>query len=48
VAGLEMLERLGERSELTEQSARYAQLLEDRDMPGQALKYYKKAFESHQ
>jgi tetratricopeptide (TPR) repeat protein len=48
VAGLEMLERLGERSELTEQSARYAQLLEDRDMPEQALKYYKKAIESHQ
>jgi tetratricopeptide (TPR) repeat protein len=48
VAGLEMLERLGAREELTEQSARYAQLLEDRDMPEQALKYYKKAIESHQ
>jgi hypothetical protein len=48
VAGLEMLERLGAREELTEQSARYAQLLEDRDMPGQTLKYYKKAIESHQ
>src|SRR5216684_3134262 len=48
VAGLDMLERLGAREELTEQSAHYAQLLEDRDMPGQALKYYKKAIESHQ
>ena len=48
VAGLEMLERLGAREELAEQSARYAQLLEDRDMPEQALKYYKKAIESHQ
>ena len=48
VAGLEMLDRLDERSELAEQSAHYAQLLEDRDMPGQALKYYKKAIESHQ
>ncbi len=48
VAGLEMLERLGAREELVAQSAHYAQLLEDRDMPEQALKYYKKAIESRQ
>ncbi len=46
VAGLEMLERMGFRDERADQSAFYAQLLEDRGLPQEALKYYKKAFES--
>ncbi len=46
VAGLEMLERLDMHEELANQSAYYAQLLEGRGMPKEALKYYKKAFES--
>ena len=48
VAGVEMLERLDAREELANQSANYAQLLEGRRMTKEALKYYKKAFESRQ
>ncbi len=48
VAGVGMLERLDTREELANQSAYYAQLLEGRGMPKEALKYYKKAFESRQ
>ena len=48
VAGVGMLERLDTREELANQSAYYAQLLESRGMPKEALKYYKKAFESRQ
>jgi len=46
VAGLAMLERMDFRDERADQSAFYAQLLEDRGLPQEALKYYKKAFES--
>ena len=46
VAGLEMLERMGFRDESADQSAFYAQLLEDRGLAQEALKYYKKAYES--
>lgn len=46
VAGLDMLERMDLREELADQSAFYAQLLEDRGLAQEALKYYKKAFES--
>jgi tetratricopeptide (TPR) repeat protein len=48
IAGVGMLERLGTREELANQSAYYAQLLEGRGMTKEALKYYKKAFESRQ
>ncbi len=48
VAGVEMLERLDTREELANQSALYAQLLEGRGMTKEAIKYYKKAFESNQ
>lgn len=48
VAGVEMLERLDTREELANQSAHYAHLLESRGMTKEAIKYYKKAFESSQ
>ena len=46
VADLEMLERLDAREEFADQAVHYAQLLEDRGMPQEALNYYKKAVES--
>ena len=45
-AGLNMLERLDIREELADQSAIYAQLLEVRGLPDEALRFYKKAFEN--
>ena len=45
-AGLNMLERLDIREELADQSANYAQLLEVRGLPNEALRFYKKAFEN--
>jgi tetratricopeptide (TPR) repeat protein len=44
--GLNMLERLNSRDELADKSAIYAQLLEKRGLPNEALKYYKQAYES--
>lgn len=46
MAGLQMLERLNSREELAEKSALYAQLLEERGLPKEALKFYKQAYES--
>jgi tetratricopeptide (TPR) repeat protein len=46
MAGLEMLERLGAQEEFADQSAHYAELLENRGMVQEALTRYKKAFES--
>ena len=46
MAGLHMLERLNTRKELAEKSALYAQLLEVRGLPKEALKFYKQAYES--
>ena len=46
MAGLEMLQRLGAQEEFADQSAHYAELLEDRGMVQEALTHYKKAFES--
>jgi len=46
MAGLSMLERLKSRKELADKSARYAQLLEERGLPNEALKFYKQAYES--
>ena len=46
MAGLSMLERLNNRQELADKSAIYAQLLEERGLPNEALKFYKKAYES--
>ncbi len=46
MAGLHMLERLHTRKELAEKSALYAQLLEVRGLPKEALKFYKQAYES--
>jgi tetratricopeptide (TPR) repeat protein len=48
VAGLAMLERLGLQEELTDQMARYAQLLEERGMVHEALTYFRRAFEGRQ
>lgn len=48
LAGLRMLERLNDLEELSEQSAIYAQLLEGRGLTGEALKFYKMAYESGQ
>jgi tetratricopeptide (TPR) repeat protein len=45
MAGLSMLERLNTRQELADKSAIYAQLLEERGLPNEALKFYKKAYE---
>ncbi len=45
-AGLSMLERLDIRGELADQSAIYAQLLEMRGLPNEALRFYKKALEN--
>ncbi len=47
VAGLEMLERIGAHEDLPNQCVFYAQLLEERGMEHEALKYYKKALRSH-
>ena len=46
MAGLEMLQRLGAQEEFADQSAHYAELLENRGMVQEALTQYKKAFES--
>jgi tetratricopeptide (TPR) repeat protein len=46
MAGLNMLERLNNREELAEKSARYAQLLEERGLLNEALKFYKQAYQS--
>ena len=46
MAGLEMLQRLGAQEEFADQSAHYAELLENRGMVQEALTHYKKAFES--
>lgn len=45
-AGLGILERLDTREELANQSAIYAQLLEERGLPNEALRFYKKAYEN--
>jgi len=46
MAGLNMLERLNNREEFADKSARYAQLLEERGLTNEALKFYKQAYES--
>jgi tetratricopeptide (TPR) repeat protein len=46
MAGLNMLQRLNNREELADKSARYAQLLEERGLSNEALKFYKQAYES--
>lgn len=46
LVGLTMLERLGNREELADKYAIYAQLLEGRGLQVEALKFYKKAYES--
>jgi len=46
MAGLHMFERLNNRKDLAEKSAFYAQLLEARGLPKEALKFYKQAYES--
>ena len=48
IAGLEMLERLGLQEELSDQLARYGQLLEERGLVHEAIKYFKRAFEGQQ
>ncbi|HLI08747.1 MAG TPA: helix-turn-helix transcriptional regulator [Ktedonobacteraceae bacterium] len=48
IAGLEMLERLGLQEELSDQLARYGQLLEERGLMQEAIKYFKRAFEGQQ
>jgi tetratricopeptide (TPR) repeat protein len=46
LAGLDMIERLKSTREYAGQCVHYAQLLEERGLPKEALKYYKKAVES--
>jgi len=46
LTGLDMLERLKNYQEYAGKCALYAKLLEDRGLPKEALKYYKKAYES--
>src|SRR6266516_1544487 len=46
VAGLDMLEQLQMHEELADQSALYAQLLDERNQAQEAITYYKRAFES--
>jgi len=46
VAGLDMLEQLQMLEELADQSASYAQLLDERNRAQEAITYYKRAFES--
>ncbi|MEO8954312.1 MAG: hypothetical protein ABI465_07050, partial [Ktedonobacteraceae bacterium] len=46
VAGLAMLEHLRLDEEVSDQSALYAQLLDEREQLPQAIVYYKRAFES--
>lgn len=48
IAGLEMLERLGLHEELSDQLACYGQLLEERGLVHEAIKYFKRAFEGQQ
>jgi len=47
-SGLELLQQLGEREDLTEQLAHYAQLLEGRNCIQKALLYWKRAYETQQ
>ncbi|MHB8599394.1 MAG: helix-turn-helix domain-containing protein [Ktedonobacteraceae bacterium] len=47
VQGLDMLERLNISDELSEQSALYARMLEERGKEREALTWYRRAFESH-
>jgi tetratricopeptide (TPR) repeat protein len=44
--GLSVLERLDTREDLADQSAFYAQLLEERGLTNEALRFYKKAYEN--
>jgi tetratricopeptide (TPR) repeat protein len=46
VAGLDMLEQMQMYEELADQSASYAQLLDERGQAQEAITYYKRAFES--
>ncbi len=46
LAGLDMIERLESNREYAGQCVHYAQLLEERGLPEEALKYYKKAVKS--
>jgi tetratricopeptide (TPR) repeat protein len=46
MSGLRMLERLNNHKELADTSAIYAHLLEERGLPNEALRFYKKAYES--
>ena len=46
VAGLDMLEQLQMYEELADQSASYAQLLDEGNRAQEAITYYKRAFES--
>ncbi|GAC1385238.1 MAG: hypothetical protein NVS4B7_08350 [Ktedonobacteraceae bacterium] len=46
VTGLQMLEQMKMHDELSDQSAFYAQLLDERNKPREAITYYKRAFES--
>ena len=48
VAGLGMLERLRRREELAEELVRYAQLLESHGRIGEALAYFKRAYEARE
>ena len=45
-AALDMLEQLKMYEELADQSALYAQLLDERNKAQEAIRYYKRAFES--
>lgn len=47
-AGLAMLEQLGQEEELTEYLARYARLLEERNLIHEAIHYWKRAYEKRQ
>ena len=46
VAGLALLERIGLHEEVSDQSALYAQLLDEHERLSEAITYYKRAFES--
>lgn len=48
VKGLEMLERIGSTEELSQQSVRYAELLEQRGMAREAFTYFRRAFQTSQ
>src|SRR5581483_4633615 len=46
--GLALLQKVGEREDLIEQFARYAQLLEERNCIQKSIMYWKLAYESQQ